>query len=158
MSGITNSSRPKCRITATEKVTDPSNASVPALASHAAAKRSLIASHARTEEWRPLVTADRTSLTVRDVPRGHANNEPELLITDNTTRSHWQGPLLKLSVKTICYHNLEPDGLKPGLEPGAEPDPARSREMGWARGFIELSPLKPSPSPGFPSPARPEHH
>ncbi|KAF8509389.1 hypothetical protein JB92DRAFT_2831978 [Gautieria morchelliformis] len=39
MSGITNSSRPKRRITATEKVTDPSNASVPALASHAAAKR-----------------------------------------------------------------------------------------------------------------------
>ncbi|KAF8502998.1 hypothetical protein JB92DRAFT_2833510 [Gautieria morchelliformis] len=39
MSGITNSSRPKRRITATEKVTDPSNASVLALASHAAAKR-----------------------------------------------------------------------------------------------------------------------
>ncbi|KAF8506307.1 hypothetical protein JB92DRAFT_3098434 [Gautieria morchelliformis] len=43
MSGITNSSRPKRRITATEKVTDPSNVSVLALASHAAAKRLAVA-------------------------------------------------------------------------------------------------------------------
>ncbi|KAF8510980.1 hypothetical protein JB92DRAFT_3118508 [Gautieria morchelliformis] len=38
MSGITNNSRPKRRITATEKVTNPCNVSIPALASHAAAK------------------------------------------------------------------------------------------------------------------------
>ncbi|KAF8498932.1 hypothetical protein JB92DRAFT_3125092 [Gautieria morchelliformis] len=37
MSGISNNSRPKRKITATEKVVNPSNASTPALASHQAA-------------------------------------------------------------------------------------------------------------------------
>jgi hypothetical protein len=51
----------------------------------------------------------RSSLTVRDVPCGHANTVPKLLITENTIGS--QVPLLKYRVKTIRQHNLESDSM-----------------------------------------------
>ncbi|KAF8504072.1 hypothetical protein JB92DRAFT_3098699 [Gautieria morchelliformis] len=243
MSGITNSSRPKRRITGTEKVTDPGNASVPALASHTAAKRLAAArlpsapspesiGEPAAEEGSAQTTEDNSSsrvnkrktldnleLTDSEIAADERENSSDSTGGTKTQHKKKQRHTMKRhksavdpievdanngladinivdlsaapSMKTIrkdanrdlseffeepaaltgkdgkvrkcrsckiCGTEtaLHDDALKPGLEPGAEPDPARAREMGWARGLIEPEPAQAEPKPGLsePSPAQ----